>query len=89
MYAPLLAARPPLFASEPWSAVTFETSLLAAAAFGLLGIVLLILGFKVFEWLTPRLNVEQELAKGNVAVGIVVAAALLGISLIVVRAIGG
>ena len=69
--------------------MTFETSLLAAAAFGLLGIVLLILGFKVFEWLTPRLNVEQELAKGNVAVGIVVAAALLGISLIVVRAIGG
>ena len=77
-----------LFA-EPWTAGTFEMSLLAAAVFGLLGIALLALGFKVFEWITPRLKVEEELSKGNVAVGILVGAVVLGISLIVVRAIGG
>lgn len=60
-----------------------------AAAFGLLGIALLALGFKVFEWITPKLNVEEELAKGNIAVGVMIAAVALGISLIVVRAIGG
>ncbi len=77
-----------LFA-DPWTANTFELSLLAAAVFGLLGIALLALGFKVFEWITPKLKVEEELTKGNVAVGIMVGALLLGISLIVVRAIGG
>lgn len=75
--------------AEHWNPETFGLSLLAAAAFGLLGIALLALGFKVFEWITPKLNVEEELAKGNVAVGILIAAVVLGISLIVVRAIGG
>lgn len=69
--------------------MSFEMSVMAAAAFGLVGIALLIAGFKLFEWLTPKLNIEEELGKGNVAVGIMVAAVLLGISLIVVRAIGG
>lgn len=77
-----------LFA-EHWNAEAFGTSLLAAAVFGLLGIALLAIGFKVFEWITPKLNVEEELGKGNIAVGIVIAAVVLGISLIVVRAIGG
>jgi putative membrane protein len=78
----------PLFA-EGWTTNSFEMSLLAAAAFGLLGIAMLVIGFKVFEWLTPKLKVEEELTKGNVAVGIMVGALLIGISLIVVRAIGG
>lgn len=80
---------PALFASEPWTANTFEMSLLAAATFGLLGVVMMLLGYKMFEWITPKLNVEEELAKGNVAVGIAVGAVVLGISLVVVRAIGG
>jgi putative membrane protein len=80
---------PALFAADSWSAASFEMSLLAAAAFGLLGVLLLAAGFKVFDWITPKLKIEEELAKGNVAVGIVVGATALGISLIVVRAIGG
>lgn len=75
--------------AEGWTTNTFEMSLLAAAAFGLLGIALLALGFKAFEWITPKLNVEEELTKGNMAVGVMVGALLIGISLIVVRAIGG
>lgn len=77
-----------LFA-EGWTTNSFEMSMLAAAAFGGLGIAMLALGFKVFEWITPKLKVEEELTKGNVAVGIAVGALLLAISLIVVRAIGG
>ncbi|QEL15354.1 DUF350 domain-containing protein [Limnoglobus roseus] len=78
-----------LFADDPWFAKTFESSLLAAAAFGLLGIVMLAIGFKVFELITPRVDLEKELAEKNVAVGIVVGALLLGIAMIVTRAIGG
>jgi putative membrane protein len=77
-----------LFA-EGWTTNTFEMSLMAAAAFGLLGIAMLVVGFKVFEWLTPKLKVEEELTKGNMAVGVTVAALLIAISLIVIRAIGG
>ena len=77
-----------LFA-EGWTTNSFEMALLAAAAFGLLGIVMLVVGFKIFEWLTPSLKVEEELTKGNTAVGITVAALLIAISLIVIRAIGG
>lgn len=77
-----------LFA-ETWNFEAMGASLVAAALFGILGIALLALGFKVFEWITPKLKVEEELSKGNVAVGIVVAAATLGVALIVVRAIGG
>ena len=58
----------PLLANM-WTADEFGMSLLAAAVFGLLGIALLALGFKVFEWITPKLHVEEELAKGNTAVG--------------------
>ena len=77
-----------LFA-EQWSFDSFGMSLMAAAAFGLLGIAMLGLGFKMFEWITPKLNVEEELTKGNMAVGVAVAAMLIGVSLIVIRAIGG
>lgn len=78
-----------LFAMEPWTANSFEMSLLAAAAFGMLGIVLLAAGFKIFEWITPRVDLEKELAEKNVAVGIMVGALILGISMIITRAIGG
>mgnify|MGYP003580500608 CR=1 FL=1 len=72
-----------------WNFEMLGNSLMAAAAFGLLGIAMLALGFKVFEWITPKLHVEEELGKGNTAVGIVVAGAIIGVALIVVRAIGG
>lgn len=37
---------------------------------GVIGLVLLILVYLLFEWLTPRLNVNQEIGSGNVAVGL-------------------
>lgn len=79
----------PLPFADLWHPDSFEMSLAAAGAFGLLGIALLALGFKVFEWITPNLKVEEELTKGNTAVGIAVGALLVAISLIVLRAIGG
>lgn len=78
-----------LFAQQPQALShleAFGNALMAAAVFGVLGIVLLALGFKVFEWVTPKLNVEEELGKGNTAVAIVVAAVILGVAVIVVRA---
>jgi putative membrane protein len=59
-------------------------ALLGTAAFGLLGIVLMIVGFKLFELITRKLDIEKQLDNQNMAVGIVVGALLLGVSLIVV-----
>ncbi len=61
-----------------------------AVAFGLIGIFLAVFGFKIFDWLTPRVHVQQELAeKHNVAVAIVCAAVILGICYIVAHVVGG
>lgn len=52
--------------------------------FGVVSIGLMVLGFKAFDWITPELNVEKELSeKHNLAVAIVIAAAILGISFII------
>ena len=61
---------------------TFYVGLVGSAAFGLLGIVLLLLGFFGFEVVTRKLNVQEQLEKGNVAVGIVVGALLLAVAYI-------
>jgi putative membrane protein len=59
---------------------------LSALVFGLIGIVLMVLGFKAFDWVTPKLDVEAELSeKRNIAVAIVIAAVILGISYIVAK----
>ena len=79
-----------LFAEHvPWNLEMLGNSLMAAAAFGLLGIAMVALGFKVFEWVTPKLQVEEELAKGNTAVAVVVAAVIIGVAIVVVRAMSG
>lgn len=57
---------------------------LAAVIFGVVGILLMAFGYKVFDWITPKLDVERELAENrNVAVAIVIAALLIGISIII------
>jgi len=76
-----------------WPPRTFEMVfywLLYTAAFGLLGIALVVLGFKIFDWLTPKLDIQHELGeKHNIAVALLLAAVILGISLIVAAAVHG
>lgn len=62
-----------------------ETSAAAAlnsVVFGLIGLGLLLIGYFLFDLLARRLDVQQELAKGNVAVAIVVGALLFSIAYI-------
>ncbi len=48
-----------------------------------LGVGLMFLAFRVIDWLTPQVNFNEELRRGNVAVAIFVAALFLSIALIV------
>jgi putative membrane protein len=76
-----------------WPPKTMEMVLywlLYTAAFGLLGIGLVVLGFKIFDWITPKLDIQHELGeKHNVAVAVLCAAIILGVSLIVAAAVHG
>jgi uncharacterized membrane protein YjfL (UPF0719 family) len=63
-------------------------TLLWSVIYGLIGVVLTIAGYKIFDWITP-IDVEKELAeRQNVAVAIVTAAVILGIAWVVAAAIG-
>jgi len=60
----------------------------AALAFGTVGIIITMLGFKAFDWVTPKIDVQKELAeRNNTAVAIVTAAVILGVAYVAAHAI--
>jgi putative membrane protein len=65
----------------------FWLAVVSSTTFGLIGIVLLILGYKLFDWLTPNLHFQDELKKGNIAVAIIVGVLLASIAHIAANAI--
>ncbi len=70
------------FWSNLWGGV------IGTIVFGMIGIMLTLLGLKVFDWITPRLDIQKELVeKSNVSVAIVSGALILGICHIVAVAI--
>ena len=63
------------------------TGLILSVVYGLIGILLLMVGYKIFEWITP-FSVEDALSKDqNRAVGIVVAGMFLAIGIVIAAAI--
>ncbi len=64
------------------------TGLVLSIVYGLVGIILLMVGYKIFEWITP-FSVNDALSKDqNRAVGIVVGAIFIAVALIVAAALG-
>jgi len=67
----------------PWHPTSFGEAVLATAVFGLMGIVLALIGFKLFDLITP-FNLEKEMCENkNIAVGILCGGIVLGICWIV------
>jgi len=61
--------------------------LIGTVIFGIVGLILLIIGYVVFNLMTPY-NINQEIAENkNIAAGIVVAGMLVALALIIMRAI--
>ena len=48
-----------------------------------LGVLLMFVAYRVIDWLTPQVNFNEELRRGNVAVAIFIAALFIAIALIV------
>ena len=62
---------------------------LSSLIFGLIGIVLLLMGYWLFDLITPRIDVQKELCEKNLAVAIVIAALLLGIAYVAAHVVMG
>ena len=73
-----------------WHPDSMTMAIVSSIAFGLVGIGLTLAGFKLFDLITPGIKLEYELAdKQNMAVAVVVASLIIGISIIVASIIGG
>lgn len=68
-----------LFGQTPHS---LGDAAVASIVFGLIGLGLLLLGYFLFDLLARKIDVQQELGKGNLAVAIVVGALLISIAYI-------
>lgn len=55
----------------------------------LFAVIALYIGFSVLNWITRGIDEEKELAKGNVAVGILVASVFVAIALVVQSGVSG
>ena len=74
-------------AVSPTHPVPLWRLLIDAGLFGVCGIILLILGYYIWELITPY-NVRRELHENkNVAVAIVVAAFIIGMAIVIAAAL--
>ncbi|CEG28144.1 DUF350 domain-containing protein [Bacillus sp. B-jedd] len=64
-------------------AIQEHTSVLAMIGWGVFGFILLICGYFIFEFLTPKFNVDAEIERDNRAVGFISMVISIGLSYIV------
>lgn len=65
----------------------FLGDIASTVAFGIVAILLVVLGYKVFDWLTAGLRFDDELKKGNVALAIVIGSFIVGICHVIARVV--
>lgn len=62
-------------------------SLLTSIVYGLVGLILLLIGYYVYELITPWSVKDELISHRNPAVGMVVAAFILGMAIVIAAAI--
>ena len=65
----------------------FLGDLVATFAFGVLAILLIVFGYITFDKLTPRLDFNDLINKGNMAMGVVIAGFILGLCYVIGRVV--
>ncbi|MFC2948598.1 DUF350 domain-containing protein [Virgibacillus sediminis] len=58
-------------------------TLLQTIGWGIFGFALLLLGYLIFEFLTPAMKVDDEIGQGNNAVGLISMAISVGLSFVI------
>jgi len=65
----------------------FFGDLVATVAFGIVAILLIIVGYVAFDKLTPKLDFDDLLNKGNMALAVVIGSFILGLCYVVGRVV--
>ncbi len=63
-------------------------SLLTMVGWGFFGFLLLLLGYFIFEFLTPKFKIDEEIARDNRAVGFISLIISVGLSFVIGAGIG-
>ena len=61
--------------------------LVSTVAFGVVAILLIVLGYIAFDKLTPKLDFDDLLNKGNMALAVVVGSFILGLCYVIGRVV--
>ena len=62
---------------------TFWTGAIGSVVFGALGIVFLIFGFKLFDWILPKVDFQEAMNSNPIACAIVAASFLFSLAYII------
>ncbi len=92
-FAAVMAVTPALLAQTPgeaasWHAKTIWEALSATGLFAVVGFVLAILGYKLFDYFTPGDLQKEIIENKNVAAALLGAAVIVGICIVVAAAMG-
>ncbi|WP_047981653.1 DUF350 domain-containing protein [Ornithinibacillus contaminans] len=63
--------------------IEHNDTLLTSIAWGTIGFILLLIGYFIFEFLTPAMRIDEEIGKGNKAVGLISMIISIGLSFII------
>jgi uncharacterized membrane protein YjfL (UPF0719 family) len=63
-------------------------SLIISGLFGMLGILMSALGYKLFDLIDTKVDFADEIRKGNMAAAVVVGSFMIGICYIIGRTVG-
>lgn len=63
--------------------IQHNDSLLTMLSWGIYGFILLLLGYFIFEFLTPKFKVDEEIEDGNLAVGLISMIISIGLSFVI------
>ena len=76
----------PLPPPESWHAKSLGAALMNMSVFGLVGVIVAIIGYKIFDLVTPGDMHKEIVENRNVAAGIVGAAVIIGVCIVVAAA---
>ncbi|WP_106496974.1 DUF350 domain-containing protein [Lentibacillus sp. Marseille-P4043] len=68
--------------------IEHNDTLLQSIGWGVFGFLLLLVGYFIFEFLTPTIKIDKEIGKGNKAVGFISMLISVGLSFVIGASIG-
>jgi len=63
--------------------IEHNDTLLQSIGWSILGFILLLIGYLMFEFLTPSIKIDQDIGKGNKAIGLISMIISIGLSYVI------